>query len=723
MDPEAAPTARTFLSYARRDGALADRVFDALGAAGLDVFRDSEDILPGEDWRNRLGGLIAAADAILFLLSPNSAASEVCAWELDQAVALNKRIVPVVIHRVADGEAPARLERLNYIFATPDDDLAKAVEAIEIAVGTDIDWVREHTRLYERAAEWERNGDNARLLSGAPLETAERWLASQPETGPPPLPLHREWIASSRQATSRRQRRWVIGASAVAVMAIGLGIFAEINRQIAAAERDRAERILDRGSKTANDLVFDLAQRFRDREGVPQDLVLDILGRSKNLVDQFSEVGEGRPDLLRSRAASLTELSLTLLRQGDLDQALITAQEATEEFEKIAALSDGDPNTALDLAVSHDRLGDVHFANDDLDQAELAYRTSLEFYQRIRETAGTGQHPENVAVALEKLGTVALAREDGQAALEKFETALKEATRSDDAARQIAILNERIGDAQGMLDQTDAAIASYQTSLKQTEALARQAPKNTELQRDLSVIHQKLGALFLAQEGFDDALDHFRADLEIVERLRGSDQTRADWLNDQIVSLDRLGIALYYTGDDAAAENTLATALRLARQRAQSFDGRDDFLIAASKAAQKLALVASENGNVGLSLTTSQDIARDLRARHAKEPAMAPYLADALNNVAWYSLFTDEPSSALVPVREAIRLEPETLGFHLNLAHALALSGDIEGALNIHEEHRHEAEWVDMTHADIEIFKSLGIGLNAFARIENLYKE
>ena len=65
------PTAKVFISYSRKDRERAQRISDALRARSFGVFRDTEDILPTEEWQERLEQLIYEADTIVFLLSPH----------------------------------------------------------------------------------------------------------------------------------------------------------------------------------------------------------------------------------------------------------------------------------------------------------------------------------------------------------------------------------------------------------------------------------------------------------------------------------------------------------------------------------------------------------------------------------------------------------------------------------------------------------------------------
>ena len=105
-----------FISYARADcSALAEELVAGLELAGFAPYLDRIDIVPGEDWEARLGGLIHSADTIVFILSPAAVKSERCAWEVEHAASLGKRLIPVLGKPVPDDEVPERLRRLNYI--------------------------------------------------------------------------------------------------------------------------------------------------------------------------------------------------------------------------------------------------------------------------------------------------------------------------------------------------------------------------------------------------------------------------------------------------------------------------------------------------------------------------------------------------------------------------------------------------------------------------------
>src|SRR5215510_16016228 len=111
---------KVFVSYSRDDLEFADQLVAGLEACAFRPTIDREGISGGEDWRIRLGSLIREADTVVFVLSPASARSDVCGWEVEEAARLGKRILPVTC-RPLDGVAlPPQLQKRNYISFYPE---------------------------------------------------------------------------------------------------------------------------------------------------------------------------------------------------------------------------------------------------------------------------------------------------------------------------------------------------------------------------------------------------------------------------------------------------------------------------------------------------------------------------------------------------------------------------------------------------------------------------
>jgi hypothetical protein len=181
-----------FISYARSDSsALAEELVAGLELAGFRPFLDRHDIAAAEDWEARLGALILGADTVVFILSPAAVSSERCAWEVERAAELGKRLIPVQGAPVPETEVP---------------DLRELAEALR----QDVEWIREHTRLSEAAARWQARdrGTGAAsdlLLHGDELADATAWAACVRQDGIGPCERSRHDRCGS--AASGRARR------------------------------------------------------------------------------------------------------------------------------------------------------------------------------------------------------------------------------------------------------------------------------------------------------------------------------------------------------------------------------------------------------------------------------------------------------------------------------------------------------------------------------------
>jgi hypothetical protein len=201
------PKLKVFISYSRADAAFADEL-----VAGLEfkeefaVTIDRHSIVEGEDWKKRLGGLIADADTIVFILSPDSAQSRICAWEVDEAHSLSKRIIPVLFRPTGAIPAPPQLAALNYVRFDEGRSFMGGLTALANALKTDVDWLREHTRLLTRAMEWDASERPInRLLSGNDIAAAKQWLARRPKDAPQATALHLDFISASERAEEDRR--------------------------------------------------------------------------------------------------------------------------------------------------------------------------------------------------------------------------------------------------------------------------------------------------------------------------------------------------------------------------------------------------------------------------------------------------------------------------------------------------------------------------------------
>jgi WD40 repeat protein len=298
-----------FISYARSDSsALAEELVEGLELAGFRPFLDRHDIAAAEDWEARLGALILSADTVVFILSPAAVRSERCAWEVDRAAELGKRLIPVQGAPVPEADVPERLRRLNYIFFREGQSFARPLRELAATLRQDVEWIREHTRLSEAAARWQARGRgtgaaNDLLLRGDDLADARAWIARRKESSPEITALLTSFLTASEEraaalANQERER-----------LAERERLVAE--RERAQQERERAQRNVRRVQRRWFAILAALA-------------VVVVLGAAAGLWSVF----EGWRNLMTTRAQFIAGIVDQQTGKGDHVGAMLIGLDA-----------------------------------------------------------------------------------------------------------------------------------------------------------------------------------------------------------------------------------------------------------------------------------------------------------------------------------------------------------------------------------------------------------
>jgi WD40 repeat protein len=200
---------KVFVSYSRDDLNFADQLVLALADKGFDPILDRHSIDAAEKWRERLGKLIASADTVVFVLTAHSAGSSICAWEIEEAARLGKRMIAVIPYAF-EGAPPIRLAELNWIFfypepKSPGSGFYDGVQKLERALKVDLTWLRQQTRFTEDAGDWLDHGrPGDMLLRGSALEEGLAWSRRIP-AGAAMSPVIREFFNQSEEAEEQRK--------------------------------------------------------------------------------------------------------------------------------------------------------------------------------------------------------------------------------------------------------------------------------------------------------------------------------------------------------------------------------------------------------------------------------------------------------------------------------------------------------------------------------------
>jgi TIR domain-containing protein len=101
-----------FLSYARSDSRFAEFLETELKRRGYSVWKDTTDLLPGDNWRQVINEAMDASTHFIILLSPRSIERPEVNRELGAALQAAKPIIPILLETC---DIPAQLGSINHI--------------------------------------------------------------------------------------------------------------------------------------------------------------------------------------------------------------------------------------------------------------------------------------------------------------------------------------------------------------------------------------------------------------------------------------------------------------------------------------------------------------------------------------------------------------------------------------------------------------------------------
>lgn len=230
-----------FVSYSRTDQAMVQRLCEALTHQGRKLWVDWGSIHPSAEWFAEVERGIRSASAFVFVISPESVASEICQRELELAVQFNKRLVPVICRDAKSQDIQPELQKRHWVFLREQDDFDEGFESLTQALDVDIDWLHRHTEQLAQALAWSDSGrDKSRLLKGSALQQAETWLVEGAHKEPSPAAVQLEFIQASRRAATSRLRRVLAGAVVGLIVAAVLTAWALFASYAAKVARDEA---------------------------------------------------------------------------------------------------------------------------------------------------------------------------------------------------------------------------------------------------------------------------------------------------------------------------------------------------------------------------------------------------------------------------------------------------------------------------------------------------
>ncbi len=191
-----------FLAHAEEDHDISEQVRHSLMRESFTVWTNKRDIQTGEAFQAAINRGVEEADNVVCLLSPHSLQSAYCLQEIDYALSLNKRLIPLLLQAVDPDQMPPELRSLQYIDLTDnilETDYQQDESQLLKALCQDAAYHENYKLLLAKALKWERQHRNpCLLLRGYNLRHSEAWIkVAQTREQYQPIPLIEEFIEES----------------------------------------------------------------------------------------------------------------------------------------------------------------------------------------------------------------------------------------------------------------------------------------------------------------------------------------------------------------------------------------------------------------------------------------------------------------------------------------------------------------------------------------------
>ncbi|MEM9004328.1 MAG: TIR domain-containing protein [Cyanobacteria bacterium P01_F01_bin.86] len=227
------PQPDIFISYSRKERDFVKQLTTELEKHNWKVWIDWQHIPVAADWREKVAEGIRDAHTFIAVVSQDFFLSEPCQWELGQAQAQNKRIIPFVCRDNYNRDAlkASGLASIQYASCTkrPFD---MAMGELLSVLNTDLDDLKVYTRLANKAHEWSTEGRAERdLMSVGYLRQIQRWRKHRQLQAPqdncfvPELQAEQEdYIRASQRSLAFKWQRNGLYTAFVLLVLAGLSV-------------------------------------------------------------------------------------------------------------------------------------------------------------------------------------------------------------------------------------------------------------------------------------------------------------------------------------------------------------------------------------------------------------------------------------------------------------------------------------------------------------------
>jgi tetratricopeptide (TPR) repeat protein len=333
----------------------------------------------------------------------------------------------------------------------------------------------------------------------------------------------------------------------------------------------------------------------------------------------------------RERGVAMSDLVQIQVAQGNLSAALRIAEDYNTLTSRLAAAEPSSPQLRHDLAISHDRLGGVLFAQRDYEAARAHFEVSMAISQQIAmENPHSNEAQRGVSSSLAQLsalsfteGSIDRARALAEESLEitqRLATAHPSLTglQRDVVARLFAL--GMVQEQQGNLVE---ARDRYETGIAIAQRLVVIDPTNAQASMLVAMGLSSLAGVSLRLGDLVSALALYEESLEINEALSASDPSNAATQHSMASNLVIIGNLLVTRNDLLGANARYMRALAIRERLAAADPDATSPQFNVFLAHGALSVVSSMLGDWDSAVShmeRSVEIARELVARQPSDP-------------------------------------------------------------------------------------------------------
>ncbi|MEO1006949.1 MAG: serine/threonine-protein kinase [Planctomycetota bacterium] len=444
-------------------------------------------------------------------------------------------------------------------------------------------------------------GDAETIIATAIDKDPERRYASAAAFADDLRRMLRDEPIAARPATTlyqlrkfaQRRKGPVIAAGVIAAtLVLGTGVSVAFGVQ-AGRQRGLAEQRFEDVRAIANTMLFDLHDALETVPGAV-DARRQLVATGLAYLDRLAQDAGEDPALLEELAEAYFRIgdiqgNPHRANLGDAEAALQSYATSIELRRRLATITPSDAST---VALARTQLAAAETLASTTRAGELSaqLRIAIETIEGVATPEAEGLR----VTAEQRLGTALINMGQPDDAIEHFRLALAASERLASGGdpmlvRRLTIGLNGLGLTLVRLGRPEEALPYLERSMAIRAETARLNPQSARAQRDLALVHHRLGDVRRDTDDADGAIEHYRAARDILATLAGADEADARAQFDASVAEEKLANALLDGELLDDARRGFADALRRRRQLAADNPGNELYEMAGAIAVERVA--------------------------------------------------------------------------------------------------------------------------------------